>query len=339
MLMLRSKKLVGIDPRTWEHPADRAALAALRAIPGFDELLKKVLGLTSERAIRLLFLANSVKVSPTQYPRIKTMLDRVVDIFDWPSTPELFITQSPFLNAGTYGAEQPFIVLNSSMLRSLDDDELCAVIAHEMGHVMSGHALYKTMLYLLVNISLNLIPGAELLAIPIILALREWDRKSELSADRAELLAVQHEEPSYRVLMKMAGGDDLSQLNLNDFFDQAAEYENRKELIDSLHKLMNLLDKTHPFAVIRLRELKTWAISGQFQEILAGHYRRRDEAGAKHDVGKEFKQAWNAYQDDFGRSQDPLSKMAKGLGDFMNKAGENLNSAFGDIFGNDKHKD
>ncbi|HAW85389.1 MAG: hypothetical protein A2087_06960 [Spirochaetes bacterium GWD1_61_31] len=336
MLMLRSKKLLAIDPRSWEHPADRAAMGALRAIPGFDELLKKILGLTSERAIRLLFIANSVRVSPTQYPRIKRIIDQVVEIFDWPKTPDVFVTQSPFLNAGTYGADDPFIVLNSSIIRTLDDDELCAVIAHEMGHIMSGHALYKTMLYLLVNLSLSLIPGADILAVPIILALREWDRKSELSADRAELLAVQHEDPSYRVLMKMAGGDDLTQLNLNDFFDQAAEYENRKDLIDSLHKLMNMLDKTHPFAVIRLRELKTWAISGQYQAILSGNYQRRGDAGQ--DFGEEVKGAWDAYQDEFGRSQDPLSKAAKGIGDFVNQAGDNINKAFSKMFGQDNDR-
>lgn len=337
MLVLRARKLSGIDPASWEHPADRAALAALKALPGFDELLRKILGLTSERALRLLFIANAVKVSPTQYPRIKHIVDRVADILDCQRTPDVFVSQNPFLNAGTYGAEHPFIVLNSSLLASLDDDELSAVIAHEIGHVMSGHALYKTMLYLLVNISLSLIPGAELLAVPIILALREWDRKSELSADRAELLALQQEEPSYRVLMKMAGGNDLTQLNLNDFFEQAAEYENQKDLVDSLHKLGNLLGESHPFAVIRLRELKTWAISGQYQQILDGNYRQRGTAAEN--LETEFRKAWESWQEELGRNDDPLSKVAKGIGDFMNQAGEQINSAFSNLFGPDNPGD
>jgi Zn-dependent protease with chaperone function len=331
MLMLRSKRFPGIDPRSWEHPADRAALAALRALPGFDTLLKRILGLTNERAFRLLFMANAVRVTASQYPRIKTMIDRVVDIFDWPYTPEVFITQSPFLNAGTYGAEKPFIVLNSSILRSLDDDELCTVVAHEMGHVMSGHALYKTMLYMLVNLSLNLIPGASVAAIPVILALREWDRKSELSADRAGLLAVQREEPSYRVLMKLAGGDDPSQLNLNDFFDQAAEYENSPDIVDSVHKLLNMLGETHPFAVIRLRALKTWAVSGQYDALMSGNYRRRD--GATDNLEQEFRHAWDAYQDEFSRSGDPLSQAARSIGDFVGNAGDTINTMLGGLFG------
>ncbi len=334
MLMLRSKKLVGIDPRSWEHPADRAALAALRQLPGFDEIARKIMSLTSERSLRLLFIANAVKVSPTQFPRIKTMIDKVTDIFDWPQTPDVFVSQSPFLNAGTYGADAPFIVLNSSALKSLDDDELCSVIAHEMGHIMSGHVLYKTLLYFLLNISLSFIPGADIAVIPIVLALKEWDRKSELTADRAGLLAVQNEEANYRLLMKMAGGDDVSQLNLNDFFNQAAEYEAKNDLVDSVHKLMNLLGETHPFAVIRLKELKTWAAGGHYSTILSGSYLRKGVNSAN--SGDEFKTAWDSYQNDFGASEDPLAKAAKGVGDFLSQAGNTINATLGDIFGNNK---
>ncbi|MEC9298895.1 MAG: peptidase M48, partial [Gemmatimonadota bacterium] len=32
--------LTDIAPRAWEHPADRAALAALRKIPVFDDVLR-----------------------------------------------------------------------------------------------------------------------------------------------------------------------------------------------------------------------------------------------------------------------------------------------------------
>lgn len=331
MLMLRARRLESIDPRSWEHPADRAALAALRAIPGFDRILGAVLGLTSERAFRLLFVANAVKVTPTQFPRIKSMITRIAEVFDWPTVPDVFVTQSPFLNAGTYGVKDPFIVVNSSTLKSLDDDELCAVLAHEMGHVMSGHALYKTLLYLLVNVSLALIPGAEVAVLPIVLALREWDRKSELSADRAGLLAIQNEEPAYRLLMKMAGGDDVSQLNLNDFFEQAAEYDGQKTLLDSFHKLMNLLGASHPFAVIRLRELKTWAVDGHYQTIMSGMYLRRDHPDPK--LEDELRSAWESYREEFGASDDILSTAARTAGDILAGAADAVGSTLKDLFG------
>ena len=50
----------------------------------------------------------------------------------------------PFFNAGAYGIDKPFIVIHSAAIELLDDDELRVLLAHELGHVMSGHALYRT---------------------------------------------------------------------------------------------------------------------------------------------------------------------------------------------------
>jgi len=42
--MANRVQLVQISSRAWEHPADRAALNTLRAIPGFDAVVRKVAG-------------------------------------------------------------------------------------------------------------------------------------------------------------------------------------------------------------------------------------------------------------------------------------------------------
>src|SRR5437879_11902491 len=135
------KVLTGIAPVTWEHPADRAALQALRAVPGFDEVVKKVVGFLGERGIRLLFQANAVRVGPTQFPRMNALYADVLTTLDWPERPELFVSQTPFVNAGAYGMERPFIVIHSGALNLLDDDEVRVLLGHELGPLMSGHAL------------------------------------------------------------------------------------------------------------------------------------------------------------------------------------------------------
>jgi Zn-dependent protease with chaperone function len=160
MLIHRAKRLPGISPAAWEHPADKASLALLRQASGLGELVKMLVGGTNERGIRLLHVANSVKVTPTPFARVKHMVDRVVDVLDSPSAPEVFVTNSPFFNAGAYGVKEPFIVLDSAILRMLDDDELYCVVAHEVGHILSGHALYKTVLWLLVGLSTAALPIA-----------------------------------------------------------------------------------------------------------------------------------------------------------------------------------
>ena len=97
---------------------------------------------------------------PAQFPRLWTLHTEVCTTFDWETVPELYVSQTPFVNAGAYGIDTPFIVINSSAIELLHDDELRVLLAHEMGHVMSGHALYRTIAAILALISLGALPDA-----------------------------------------------------------------------------------------------------------------------------------------------------------------------------------
>ncbi len=330
MLAQRARKLSGISPSAWEHPADKAALSALKQVKGLDELLKMLFGGTMERSIRLLHISCCVKVTQAQFHRVKVLLDRVIDVMDWPTTPDVFIANNPFFNAGAIGVRAPFIVLNSSVLKALSDDELYCVLAHEAGHIMCGHSIYKTVLWVLLTVSFSALPIPRILVQAILAALKEWDRKSELSADRAALLALQSETENYSLLMKMAGGDDLSQMNVNDFFLQAREYEDQKSVMDSFFKMLNTMGQTHPFPVVRLQELRTWASSGQYQAILDGNYPRRDmtQDNTKEDV----KDGFQYYKSKVQASEDPLVKAAREAGDTVGKAAEGLREKLKDAF-------
>jgi hypothetical protein len=307
-------------------------MSVLKQAGGLEELIKMIVGGTTEKGIRLLHVSGAVKVTENQFPKVKQCLGRVVDVMDWPSTPDVFVTNNPFFNAGVIGVREPFIVLNSAVTRMLEDDELYCVVAHEMGHIMSGHNVYKTVLWVLLQLSLNVLPIAGLLVKPLVLALKEWDRKSELTADRAALLALQSEQENYNVLMKAAGGGDLSQMNVNDFFQQAWEYENQKTLLDSVFKMLNTLGATHPFPVVRLQELHTWAASGEYAAILGGTYARRSDAPGK--ASDDIKEGYQYYKSAVRESDDPLLKTVRNVGDSIGKATEGLRDALKDILKN-----
>jgi Zn-dependent protease with chaperone function len=330
MIAKRTKILHDVDPASWEHPADKAALSALKQLKGIDELVKLLISVTTERSLRLMALSASIKVSQNQYPKLHAILNNIVEIFDWDYTPDMFITQSPFLNAGAIGVKEPFITINSSMIRHLDEPELTAIIGHEMGHIMSGHTLYKTLLWLLTNVSLNMIPMAGFLITPILIALHEWDRKSELTADRAGLLAVQDTSSSYNVLMKLSGADDLTEVNLNEFFSQAQEYENQKTLLDGIHKILNQLWASHPVPVIRLQELKSWELSGYYQSILDGNYLKRGLY--RGNVNENLKDGYAYYKETVKSHDDTLSNIVNNVGDGIGKAADELNKALKNIF-------
>jgi Zn-dependent protease with chaperone function len=332
--MNKEKRILNdISPRSWEHPADRAALNTLKQIPGLDVILQKLLGIMSDRAFRLIALASSVRVTERQYPKIYALHKEACSILDVKEMPELFVSQNPVMNAGAIGVEKPFIMLNSSVVEKLGQEEILSVIGHEVGHCISGHALYRTLLVVLLQASLALlqIPLAGIAIYAIIAALNEWSRKSELSADRAGLLVVQDPEFSYNTFMKLSGGTDITQMDINEFFKQAQEYEKSTDMIDSVHKILNLLGQTHPFPVLRLTELKTWVDSGKYQKILDGDFETK--SGSKGpDLGKDYESAAHQYKEDMSKSDDPLSNTFSNIMSGIDEAGKNLQGFIDNLF-------
>ena len=201
-------RLTGISSRAYEHPADRSALVALRKLSGFDVLLSKLFGLINERALRLTFLAGAVKVSERQFPHIYALVRDGAYILDLPEVPECYVMQSPIVNAMAIGRDRPFVVVTTGLVNLHDEEELRWVIGHELGHILSGHAVYRTMMLILIQLAARIawMPLGYLGLRAIIWGLEEWFRKSELSCDRAGLLAGQDVEAARRALMKLAGG-------------------------------------------------------------------------------------------------------------------------------------
>lgn len=308
-----------IDPSSWEHPADRAALAALRRIPGFDEVLKKLFGLFGEKPVRLAFQANAVRVSEKQFPHIHERYLEVLATMDTDVHYDLFVTQTPLVNAGAYGMEKPFIVLNSGSLRLLDDDELTYLLGHELGHVLSGHVLYRTMTVLLLRLATLGFPIVGLAARAVLVGLLEWSRKAELSSDRAGLLAVQHPEATLRSFMKLAGGGLPGENDLNEFLVQADQYRESGDVVDIVFKVLNLLGSTHPFHVLRAAEVRDWIESGDYDRILRGEYRRRAEERTPY--AEDLAAAARSYRDD-------AQSLMRQFGDALKDAGEKFAEGF-----------
>jgi Zn-dependent protease with chaperone function len=314
--------LNGISSRAWEHPADRGALVALRKLRGFDSLLKMLSGLINERATRLLYLGSAVRADERQLTALHRLLTDVGRTLDASELPELYVVNSPVTSAMTIGMDKPIIVLNSSLLELFDEEELRFVVAHELGHALSGHAVYRTLLLRLLAMSgvFGSIPIGSLGYRGILGALYEWQRKSELSADRAGLLAVQDPAIAFRVQMKLASGSaDLSQLDQTSFFAQGQEYAESGDMRDAVLRLLLIESRTHPFAVVRAHELRRWVESGDYTRILAGDYPRREDDGQA-TVSGAAKEAADSYAESFRQSQDAVGKLVHELAGFFGSA-------------------
>ena len=321
--------LPDISSRAWEHPADRGALVALRKLRGFDTMLKKLSGLVNERAVRLEFLGSAIRVDERQFPTLHRLLAEVAATLDAHSLPELYVAAGPYPTAFTIGMDKPLIVVSSGLLDLLDEEETRFVLGHEMGHVGSGHAVYQTLLQRLIRMSgvLTMIPLGGLGFRALMAALMEWSRKSELSADRAGLLATQDPAVAFRVHMKLASGGHLEQLDATSFFAQGAEYDASGDLRDSVLKLLLIEARSHPFAVVRASELRHWVDGGGYTKILSGDYpRRADDDTAT--VSEAAQEAARSYSEKFRQSQDAVTKLVRDAGAVFASVRDLVGNAF-----------
>lgn len=330
----RRTRFPGISSRAYEHPADRSALVALRKLSGFDTVFKALSGLLPERSLRLLFLSDSVRVSDEQFSHLNDMLRDACYILDLPKVPPMYVQQEPKPNAMCIGLDEPIIVVTTGLVELLDEEEMRAVVGHEVGHALSGHSVYRTVLLFLTSLALKVawIPLGNVAIMAIVTALREWFRKSELSADRAGLLVGQDLRASMRGLMKLAGGNHLHEMNVDAFLKQAEEYEAGGDLRDSVLKILNVMPRSHPFSTVRAAELKRWAESRDFQRIMDGHYPKRgDDKDAR--VSDSFRESATSYAEDIKTSKDPLMKLVSDLAGGAGDLGDRVRRGFGSFTG------
>jgi Zn-dependent protease with chaperone function len=270
--------LKGLPATAFQHPLDRQATENLKRLRGFDWLVAKFVEYGVERIEYVRNIGGSLRVGPQQMARHYEMLRECCYILDVPE-PELYVAGGGS-NAFTSGHTHPFIVLQSGLLGSMTDDEVMAVIAHELGHIKCGHVLYKMMARGIkpfieaadaVTLGIGGLVGAGIEA-----ALLAWNRRSELSADRAALLTMQDEGPCLTMLMKLAGASDKFQqeLSVDQFLLQARAYQEGmdKKMSDRFYRFIVNLDNTHPWAVERARGLDEWIGSQEYRDILAGKY-------------------------------------------------------------------
>jgi len=64
------QRLANLSSKAYEHPADRAATAALQSIPMLDVVVRKLIEFPYERALRQQFLAGSVNLAERQLPQV-----------------------------------------------------------------------------------------------------------------------------------------------------------------------------------------------------------------------------------------------------------------------------
>jgi Zn-dependent protease with chaperone function len=331
------QRLIDISPKAYEHPADRAATAALKSIPMMDTVVRKLIEYGYERGFRQLLLGNAVRLGDDQLPEVWAAHRAAVARLDMAVIPDLYLVQMPIINAMTVGSGRPMVLLNSATVNALDEAELRTVLGHEAAHILSDHVMYSTALAILLSVGvgpllrLPFFAGLPLLAVE--LALLEWYRAAELSCDRAATLVNRSPMTTCQTLMVIAGGAASRRLSLDAFVRQAAEYDELEPGWDKFTRFRTELFQTHPFPVRRVSELMKWVRSGDYDRIMSGEYRKRGEANqprteagdAAEFYAERFRNLFKEVGEGVNRAGDKVSDAADKLTDWLRRTNPDTN--------------
>ena len=259
-----------MKPSDFIHPEDEAALRQMEAIPGFPQLVKKILAVGIEQMVYGVNMASSIRLSEKQLPDIYRHLPPMCEKLGIPE-PEFYLQIDPNPNAWTSGDTRIWITVTSGLVEMMSDEELDAIIAHECGHILCRHVLYHTLAQWMSQ-GLSLDGLLDKLTIPAKFALLYWQRKSELSADRVSAFVTSPQTVA-QVMARLSGGSQriTKDINLQEWALQAEKYnEIRNE--NAWNKTLQLAvtaSLSHPFAAVRVSEILKWGDSQQYRTLAA----------------------------------------------------------------------
>lgn len=263
---------MSLDYKLYLHDSDKAAMAALKAIPGFSQVMKVFMKIWDEQKASLINLSTNLRLSEKQMAKYYDMLPPICEKLGI-DVPELFVKLDVNPNAYTWGDTKPYIVITSGLFETLPDELIPTVLAHECGHIACHHALYTTIGHALFSGASAFASGLGNVALyPIQLGFAYWMRCSEFSADRAAIICDGSATKNTEVMMRFAGFDKdiMAEANVDAFMEQAFEYKN---LVNSnaWNKTLEFIlfqNYDHPLNAIRAYEGKEWEKSERYRNIL-----------------------------------------------------------------------
>ena len=286
-----------ISYQAFTYPGDQEALNALKSVPGAGALLTYLQENFTEQLVYVENNEQMIRAGTRTFSSLYKLVERCSAILSLP-VPDVFVTSNPVLNAYTVGHRRTCVVVHSALVEAMTADELSFVIGHELGHIKCGHGLYRQLGNILVQYwdaitALLPLPGLGLLRIPLLLAFWEWYRRAEFTCDRAGLLCLQNPDPALSALSKLAGKISglEDELHIDSAIAQAGAHKDVNKLV-LVVSILNAMQNTHPFVPVRLKQLKEYSTSEQYQQILKGQY-ERDPLGL-HEGGVRIKCACGA---------------------------------------------
>jgi Zn-dependent protease with chaperone function len=205
-------------------------------------------------------LGTAVKVTDQQYPRVYHAA-RAAGAALRVRVPAVFASPSDDFKIKVLGTDDaPHLIVNLKIAERLDDTELLAAIAHELGHIQNGHIFYVTALHYLTNSAAFYVRWV---VQPAIMTLQAWSRRAEVSCDRAALLAVRDPDKTLQALVSLElGVDKQSAFNAEEYLRAIPDTPTDKRGFGRYAELF----RSHPYVPKRVQALRLFAGSAMYAQ-------------------------------------------------------------------------
>lgn len=270
------KRLKGLTPDEYEHPLDKAALNVLKSSSSIKTMMKFYTEYAIERAEIVKLTGSSFKITADNIPYAYDALEEACKALDIRKMPELYISDIG-LNAYTTGSTNTILVLGSACLSLLSHDELMFILGHELGHIKSNHIMYHEFARVLPLIGKTIgdftpFGIGDIISSGLSVSIMEWYRKSEFTADRAGLLVCQNPDAAFTVMTKLSGYPMkyYSTIDKKYILEQARRFEGLDgDGYNKIVKILSVMNATHPWTVMRAKEMNEWINDGSYDRILS----------------------------------------------------------------------
>ncbi len=265
--LLRFPRVLPLE--AFQYPPDRDSLRMLAKAGPLKAAARFLQEHWSEPYLLGSLEGTAIQVSEKQFPRIRRLADTCQRILHMRPT-DVFIQSSASLSAAAIGSEKACaVVLTSGLVENLNERELLFVLGREMGHIRAQHMFYLNMAKLFTDSKiLQSIPFfSEGLRAFAVLFLLPWQRKSQVTADRAGLLCCQNRLTAIKALIKMTlGAKSLyDKVDIEAFLSQGEEVASRRFSVRNMGEYMS----GSPFVTNRVRELEDFFLSQDYHAIMA----------------------------------------------------------------------
>lgn len=270
----------GLSPRFYEHPDERKTLKVMQGIPLMGDVMKQFFKYWHNINYEASLTAGNVKITEKNFPQTYEIFKECGDILDLKKLPNFYVTQESGPHVFTTGADETFLVVSSALIDLMTRDELYFIIGHEMGHIKSNHVIYNDLANWIKHIATvagNFTFGiGEIVGMGLMTAIINWIKKSEFTADRAGLIACQDVDIATKALIKLALGSKklFSQISINEYIlrgEELEEDEDKIAVFKSARTIQNIT-LTHPFTTTRVKLLREWAKSNDYERLFDGDY-------------------------------------------------------------------